>query len=99
MVGNKILDGARCFGWFIVIVTFIRKFYERVQFRNYPAVYFRALLQRNFFLLKREAIYVCIQCKKCIRIIKRREKFSLSFFNSLLVEFKIVPRLRIGKHV
>ena len=70
-----------------------------MQFRQNPAVNLWAFVQRNVGLTVIKAVYIGVESKERIGVIERSEEFSAYFVNTFGIEFQVVPRLRVGKHV
>src|SRR5690606_27879294 len=79
---HKIRNGSCCTGWFVRSKTFIHFFGQCVEFRQYPAVYFRSVCQRNFFFAVRESVNISIQGKERISVVQSAEKLTTNFCNS-----------------
>ena len=44
-------------------------------------------------------VYVGVECKELIGVVKGSEKFLLGFFDALCVEFKVFPWVGVGDDV
>ncbi len=99
MVVDKIRDRAPGFGGFVGVVGFIDLFHQRMQQRQYPAVYLGALCYRNGRVLVAVLVDVGIQHEKRIRVVERAEEFTAGFLDAFHIETQIIPRRSIGDHI
>ncbi len=74
-------------------------FDQTVQSRKNPTITFWPFVQRNFSILKSEAIQIRIKRKESIGILKCSEEPSLYFAYSFNIEFEVVPRVCVRNHV
>src|SRR3989337_2551527 len=83
----------------IIVHEFIYLFHKTIQTRQYPSVDLWSLCYRYIFFFKRKSIYIRIQSKKLIRIIKSTKKFTLYFFDTFTIKFQIIPGRSIGDEI
>ena len=93
IIVHKTINQTACFRR-VISIQFARNIRnQRFCFRNNPAVYFGTLCQSNLLGFNVKRIYISIECKKAIGVIKRTKKLSAHFVHTIGIEFEVIPRL------
>src|ERR1700761_2653891 len=96
---HKVLDQPARQCWFIVVECSIYLGGQTVQRRQDPTVDLGPVYRVHISLFKDEPVYIGIERKELIGIIKRAEKFTLYFPDPVKIEFHAFPGGSVGDQV
>ena len=99
MVADEILYQTSCRGHIIILVCGHHILDQRVEQRNNPPVYLRALRHRYHRSIDVETVYIGIKGEERIGIVKGSEELPPHLIHPGLIELQVIPRLGIGQHI